>query len=350
MSAALLLVALLLLGGNALFVGAEFALISARRDRLETMAKRGVQRANTVIRAGEKLPLMLAAAQLGITICSLGLGSLGEPAVAHLLEWLTGSLGVPDAVLHTVAFVISLGVVTVAHILLGEMVPKNIAIAGPERTALWMVPPLVAFMQLTRPVIALFSRVARLVLRLFGVQPRDELGSAYSPEELANLIADSSREGLLDSQEHRRLTQTLSTRQRSVADLVIPISGLTTVSAEPTLGDIERAVAQTGFSRFPLRADKTTGDSQLVGYLHVKDVLNLLGRPPDTPVPAGVVRPLPDVASTAKLDEALALLRRSSSHLARVIGSDASTLGVVALEDLVEEYVGTVRDATHVPR
>jgi CBS domain containing-hemolysin-like protein len=350
-SAAALLVAIVLLAGNAFFVGAEFALISARRDRLETMAKRGAQRARTVIRAAEMLPLMLAAAQLGITVSSLGLGSLGEPALAHQLEWLTGPLGVPNAVLHTAAFIIALGIVTVAHILLGEMVPKNIAIAGPERTALWMVPPLVTFMQVTRPVIVLFSQAARLVLHLFGVQPRDELGSAYSPDELANLIADSSREGLLDSQEHRRLTQTLSTRKRTVADVLIPISGLTTVPAEPTLGDIERAVAQTGFSRFPLCTDRKLGtDGQLVGYLHVKDVLELLGRPPDTPVPPGSARPLPEMLSTAKLDEALTLLRRSGSHLARVVSPGGSTEGVVALEDLVEEYVGTVRDATHVSR
>ncbi len=345
MSTAALLVALVLLAANAFFVGAEFALMSARRDRLESMAKRGVHRARTVIRAGEKLPLMLAAAQLGITICSLGLGSLGEPAVAAQLEWLASPLGMPDPVLHTVSFVVALGIVTVAHILLGEMVPKNIAIAGPERTALWMVPPLVAFMRLTRPLIALFSWAARLVLHAFGVQPRDELDSAYSPDELAHLIADSSREGLLDSQEHRRLTQTLSTMERTVADVLVPISGLTTVPAEPTLGDIERAVAQTGFSRFPLRAGE-----QLVGYLHVKDVLELLGQPPDTQVPPNGVRPLPDVQSTAKLDDALARLRRSGGHLARVIGPDGSTVGVVALEDLVEEYVGTVRDATHVSR
>ena len=132
MSAAVLLVALLLLAGNAFFVGAEFSLISARRDRLETMAKRGVLRAATVIRAGQQLPLMLAAAQLGITISSLGLGSLGEPAVAAQLERFTDPLGVPEAVTHTVAFIIALGIVTVAHILLGEMVPKNIAIAGPS--------------------------------------------------------------------------------------------------------------------------------------------------------------------------------------------------------------------------
>jgi CBS domain containing-hemolysin-like protein len=343
MSSLTLLIALLLLTSNAFFVGAEFALISARRDRLDAMATRGVARARTVIRAGEKLPLMLAAAQLGITISSLGLGSLGEPAIAHLLEWVTSPLRVPDPVMHTVAFVLALGIVTVAHILLGEMVPKNIAIAGPERTALWMVPPLVAFMRVTRPVITLFSRTARLVLHLFGVQPREELAGAYSPDELAHLIADSSREGLLDSQEHRRLTQTLSTRERTVADVLIPISRLTTVPAEPTLGEVERAVARTGFSRFPLRSS-----GRLVGYLHVKDVLPLLGSPPDTPVPPGSTRALPEVPASAKFDEALALLRRSGSHLARVVGADGTTEGVVALEDLVEEYVGTVRDATHV--
>jgi CBS domain containing-hemolysin-like protein len=340
----------LLLAANAFFVGAEFALISARRDRLEPMAARGVHRARAVIQAGENLSLMMAAAQLGITICSLGLGALGEPVVARQLEWLVGPLGVPDAVLHTVSFVVALGIVTVAHILLGEMVPKNIAIAGPERTALWMVPPLVAWMRLVRPVIVGLNWIANHVLRAFGVQPRDELDSAYSPDELANLIADSSREGLLDSQEQRRLTQTLSTRERTVADVLVPISGLTTVPAEPTLGDIERAVAQTGFSRFPLCNRQLGADEQLVGYLHVKDVLELLGRPPDTPVPPGSVRPLPEVQSTAKLDEAVALLRRSRSHLARVVVPDGSTAGVVALEDLVEEYVGTVRDATHVSR
>ncbi|MGH3774446.1 MAG: hemolysin family protein [Pseudonocardiaceae bacterium] len=341
---------MLLLVANAFFVGAEFALISARRDRLESMAERGVHRARTVIRAGENLSLMLAAAQLGITFSSLGLGALGEPVVAGQLERLAGPLGIPDAVLHAVSFVVALGIVTVAHILLGEMVPKNIAIAGPERTALWMVPPLVAWMRLMRPVIAVLNWIANHVLRAFGVQPRDELESAYSPDELANLIADSSREGLLDSQEQRRLTQTLSTRERTVADVLVPISGLTTVPAEPTLGDIERAVAETGFSRFPLCDRQPGSGEQLVGYLHVKDVLELLGGAPDTPVPPSSVYPLPEVQSTAKLDEALALLRRASSHLARVVRPDGATAGVVALEDLVEEYVGTVRDATHVPR
>ncbi len=341
-----MLVAVALLAGNAFFVGAEFSLISARRDRLEGMADAGSAGARTVIRAGEHLSLMLAAAQLGITVCSLGLGSLGEPAVAHQLERVFDPLGVPEALLHPIAFVIALGIVTVLHILLGEMVPKNIAIAGPERTALWMVPPLVLWGRIMRPVIAMLNWIANHVLRAFGVEPKDELDTAYTSDELANMIADSSREGLLDSQEQRRLTQTLSTTRRTVADVLVPIDRVRTVPAEPVLGDIERAVADTGFSRYPLRADTGT----LVGYLHVKDVLALAGEDPQTPVPPVNVRPLPEVSATAKLDDALAALRRARSHLARAVGADGATVGVVALEDLVEEYVGTVRDATHVTR
>lgn len=340
------LLALLLLGANAFFVGAEFSLISARRDRLEALAERGVARARAVIRAGEKLSLMLAAAQLGITISSLGLGALGEPTVAHQLEKVFDPLGVPAVLLHPIAFVIALGIVTVLHILLGEMVPKNIAIAGPERTALWLVPVLVGWMRLTRPVIAVLNWTANQFLRAFKVEPKDELETAYTPTELANLVADSSREGLLDRQEHRRLTQTLSTVERTVSDVLVPIARVTTVSADPVLGDIESAVAATGFSRFPLRAT----DATLVGYLHVKDVLGLAGRPSDTPVPAAAVRPLPEVAADAKLDVALAVLRRSRSHMARAVAAGGRTAGVVTLEDVVEEYVGTVRDATHVPR
>jgi CBS domain containing-hemolysin-like protein len=232
-----------------------------------------------------------------------------------------------------------LGVVTVLHILIGEMVPKNIAIAGPERTALWMVPPLVAWMRAMRPVIWLLNWIANHVLRAFGVEPKDELETAYTPDQLANMIAESSREGLLDSQEQRRLTQTLATVEQTVADVLVPIERVTTVPAEPVLGDIERAVVATGFSRYPLR----TADGRFLGYLHVKDVLGLAGEHPDTPVPVASVRALPEVPANAKLDEALAGLRRSGSHL-------GVTVGVVALEDLVEEYVGTVRDATHVSR
>ncbi|GLZ52518.1 hemolysin family protein [Actinomycetospora sp. NBRC 106378] len=364
-----------LLLANAFFVGAEFALISARRDRLETMVDAGTSGAATVLRATEHLSMMMASAQLGITICSLALGSLGEPALAHLLEAVFEPIGVPDALLHPVAFVISLLIVTVLHIVIGEMVPKNIAIAGPERTSVWLVPPLVAFLKVARPIIYLLNWIANHVLKLLGVEPKDERESAFTPSEIAEMLSESRREGLLDASQTRRLTQALHTAERTVADVLIPRERLTVLPAHPTVGALEEAVAATGFSRYPVQAPEApdahprldshalepgtspllpeqTGIApsvELEGYLHIKDVLDLDGGP-DEVVPVDRVRALPRVTVTAAVDEALASMRREGSHLARAVDEEGTTVGVVALEDLIEEYVGTVRDSTHAAR
>ncbi|MBW4721081.1 hemolysin family protein [Saccharothrix obliqua] len=335
----------LLLAGNAFFVGAEFAIITARRDRLEALADSGSARARVVIRAGRELPLLIAGAQLGITLCSLGLGALGEPAVAKLLEGPFHAVGLPPALLHGVAFAVALVVVVALHTVLGEMVPKNLAIAGPERTALLLVPVHYWFCRLVAPLLRGFTVVATAVLRLMGVTPKEELESAYTPDELALLIAESRQEGLLEDSEHRRLAQTLSSAERTVADVLVPLERITSLSARPTMGEVEAAVSATGFSRFPVR-----DDGRLIGYLHVKDVLDLADADPATRVPGSRVRGLPRVAADARLDEAVAALRRAQSHLARAVSADGEVLGVVALEDLVEEYVGTVRDGTHVSR
>lgn len=338
-----ILVAVFLLVLNAFFVGAEFALVSARRDRLEAMAERGVDRARMVIRATEHISMMMAGAQLGITLCTIGLGALGEPTVAHFLEILLGPLALPAAVLHTLAFTIALVFVSILHIVLGEMVTKNIAIAAPEKTAIWLAPVLIVWVRLVRPVIALLNAAANGVLRLFKVEPKDEIESAHTPEELANMIADSRREGLLDQAEHRRLTQTLSSTERTVADVLVPLDDVETVPQSPTVADVEEAVNRTGFSRFPVRMP----DGRLNGYLHVKDVLDLSDQDPSTLVPDHRIRGLPEIPADSRLDEAVAALRRARSHVAKAVAADRTVLGVVALEDLVEEYVGTVRDGTH---
>ncbi len=335
-----LLAAVALLGANAFFVGAEFALVSARRDRLESLAATGQGTARTVLRAHADLSRMLAASQLGITICSLLLGRLGEPAVAHLIEAPLGLVGLPETAVHAIAFAISLAIVVTAHMLLGEMVPKNIAIAGPERAALWLVPPFLVFTTAARPLIALFNYLANGVLRLVGVEPRDELEAAFTSGELADLITESRREGFLDDAETSRLTRTLASARATVADVVIPTADLVTLPAHPAVDDVAAAVAGTGFSRFPLRA----ADGRLTGYVHVKDILDL---DDGAPVPAARVRALPEVPLGARLDEALSVLRRHRAHLGRAVDAAGATAGVVTMEDLIERYVGTVRDATH---
>jgi CBS domain containing-hemolysin-like protein len=339
-----LLTTLLLLLGNAFFVGAEFAIITARRDRLDALAEEGHRRARTAMEAGRQLPLLIAGAQLGITVCSLGLGALSEPAIAHLLERPFAGAGIPAPVLHSVAFALALAIVVALHTVIGEMVPKNLAIAGPERTAMVLVPAHYAFCRLVRPGLALFTASARIVLRLFGVSPKDELESAYTSDELTRLIAESRREGLLEDAEHRRLTKTLTSSERTVADVMVPLDEVKSVPYPPTVGDVEAAIAGTGFSRFPVRG----ADGGLNGYLHVKDVLDLADADPSTPVPWSRVRALPELPIDSRLDEALGALRRAQSHVAKAVGTDRAVHGVVALQDVVEEYVGTVRDSTHI--
>jgi CBS domain containing-hemolysin-like protein len=341
------LLTVVLLAANAFFVGAEFALISARRDRLESLAEQGKKRAGIVIRAAERLSLMLAGAQLGITVCSILLGRVGEPAVAHLLEKPFDLFGVPDAVLHTVSFFVALAIVVTLHVLLGEMVPKNIAIAGPESTAMLLTPPYLVYMRAARPFIAFYNWCANITLRAFGVEAKDELDITVSTVELSEMIAESRSVGLLDPEEHTRLTRALQIRNRIVNDVAVPLSEIRAVpvAAEgvgPTVGAIEQALSETGYSRFPV-ADLA---GEFIGYLHIKDVLALVNDP-DAVLDPSAVRPLPRLPAALPLPDALSALRRSNSHLAVVTDDRGNVTAMVALEDLVEDLVGTVRDGTH---
>jgi CBS domain containing-hemolysin-like protein len=341
------LLTVLLLAANAFFVGAEFALISARRDRLEALAEQGKHSAVRVIRAGENLPLMLAGAQLGITVCSILLGRVGEPAVAHLLERPFHLLGIPDTVLHTVSFVIAISIVVVLHVLLGEMVPKNIAIAGPESSAMLLVPPYLLWVRAARPVIAFYDWCADLVLRIFGVEAKTELENAVSTVELSEMIAESLSEGLLDPEEHHRLSRALRIRNRVVGEVAVALDEVHAVpvaadSSGPTVAAIQRALAETGYSRFPV----VESSGRFVGYVHIKDVLPLVGDP-DAVVDVALVRSLPQVPESLPLPDALSLLRRTNNHLALVTTTEGSVTAMVALEDLVEDLIGAVRDGTH---
>ena len=344
------LLTILLIGTNAFFVGAEFSLISVRRDRLEALAEQGRARAVTVIRAGERLPLMFAGAQLGITVASILLGRIGEPAVGDLLRIPFGLLDVPDALLHTVSLVVALAIVVTLHVLLGEIVPKNIAIAGPEKAAMLLIPPYLVYVRAARPFIAFYNRCANLVLRALRVEPRDELDITVSTVELSEMIAESVSEGLLDREEHTRLTRALQIRNRVVSDVAVPVGEIRAVRAAaagsgPTVGAVEQALARTGYSRFPV----VSLDGTFIGYLHIKDVLSL-GDDPGARIDLARVRPLPQVPESMPLAEALSRLRRTKSHLALVTDDDDRVVAMVALEDLVEDLVGTVRDSPWLKR
>lgn len=337
-----LLLAVLLLGGNAFFVGAEFALVSTRREQLEPLAAEGSKRARRALDASRQLSLMMSGAQLGITVCSLGLGAVGEPAVAHLIEKPFTAAGLPEQLLHPVAFALALTIVVGLHMVLGEMVPKNIALAGPVRSAMWLGPPLLAIVNAARPLIAMLNGLSNLVLRkVVHVEPQDEAGGAFTADQVADLIAESHREGLLDDDEQELLSSTVGLQKRSASDVLLPLATLVSVTGTETVEQVEDLSASTGFSRFPVLRD-----GRLTGYVHVKDLITG-GQQPHEQLSSDVVRRLARVEAQQPLAEVLSAMQAKGAHVAAVSGPDGAPVGVVALEDVLEQLVGQVSDATN---
>ena len=334
-----LAIAVVLLAANAFFVGAEFAIISARRSSIEPLAEAGDRRARTVLWAMENVSLMLACAQLGITVCSTSLGVVAEPAIAHLIEDPLHALGVSPAWTHPIAFVVALAVVVFLHVVLGEMVPKNLAVSGPDRAVLLFGPPLVWVARVVRPVIWALNWLANHVLRLFGVEPKDEVASAFTAQEVQSIVERSQAEGLLED-EQGLLTTAIEFSDKRAVDVMVGLDDAVVLRRDVTPAAVEELVGRTGFSRFPVADD----DGEPVGYLHVKDVLYAEGAERDLPVPAWRLRALAVAGVDDEIETVLAAMQRSGAHLARVL-VDGRCTGVVFLEDILEELVGEVSDA-----
>jgi len=340
-----LVVGLLLLLANAFFVGAEFAVLSARRSSIEPLAEAGDRRARTVLWAMEHVSLMLAAAQLGVTVCSIGLGVVAEPAVAHLIEVPLRAVGVPDGWQHPIALVVALSIVVYLHVVLGEMVPKNMAVSGPDKAVMWFGPPLVWVGRVLRPVIVVLNWIANQVVRLSGVDPKDEVASAFTAAEVQSIVLRSQKEGVLVD-EQGLLSGAIEFSERLAGEVMVPVGALVTIAPEATPDDVEGLVARTGFSRFPVAVPGPAEDlpPRVVGYLHLKDVLYAHGPERATPVPSWRVRALAGVRPHDEIEDALAAMQRSGAHLA-IVEEDGVQQGVVFLEDILEELVGEVRDA-----
>ena len=334
------LVILLLING--FFVGAEFAVISARRSQIEPRAEAGGRAAKSTLYAMEHATMMLATSQLGITVCSLLILNVSEPAIHHLLEYPLALTRLPEDVIGTIAFIIALIIVSFLHVVIGEMVPKNLSFSVPDRAALILAPPLVFISMVFRPIIYALNATANGVLRLFRVEPKNEANSAFTVDEVANIVAQSTREGVL-TDNIGALNAAFEFTAKKVKDIAVGMPHLVSLSEAATPADVERAVAQNGFSRYVLVND----EGEPTGYLHLKDVLDLDEAGEfDEPVPPKRIRQLISVSRGMDLEDALATMRRSGVHLARVFDDSDQTRGVLFLEDIIEELVGEVQDAT----
>ena len=330
-----------LLGINAFFVGAEFAIISARRSQIEPLAEAGSRSAKTALWAMEHATLMLAASQLVITVCSLLILNVSEPAIHHLIEQPLHLLGLAEEFVSVISFVIALLLVSFLHVIFGEMVPKNLSFSVPDRAVLLLAPPLVFIATIFRPIIVSLNATANGALRLFRIEPKSEANSIFTIDEVANIVAQSTREGVL-TDSTGALNAAFEFTTKKAQDVAVGMSNLVSLPEDATPADVERAVAQHGFSRYIL----LNADGEPSGYVHLKDVLDVDEDEVMEPVPPKRIRQLISIYRATDLEDALATMRRSGVHVARVFDETGATRGVMFLEDIIEELVGEVQDAT----
>ena len=335
-----------LLAFNAFFVGAEFAVISARRSQIEPLAEKGSRSAKTALYAMEHATLMLATSQLGITICSLLILNVSEPAIHHLLAAPLGLTGWSEAVVDGVAFAVALVLVSYLHVVFGEMVPKNLAFSVPDRAVLMLATPLVWMSKLFHPIIVSLNWIANHVVRLFRVEPKDEAASTFTLEEVATIVNQSRIEGVLDDTAGT-VAAAVEFTDKKAAEVAVPLSQLVTLPERTTPDEIERAVAKHGFSRYVI----VDGEGAPLGYVHLKDILRAAEGPDAAtdvarPITTRRVHHMVPVLETTDLEDALAVMRRAGRHLAQVRNEAGETTAVLFLEDIIEELIGEVQDAT----
>ncbi|PPG38004.1 hemolysin family protein [Pseudoclavibacter sp. RFBA6] len=327
-----------LLIGNAFFVGAEFAVISAKRSQIEPLAERGSRAAKTTLWAMEHATLMLATSQLGITVCSLLILNVSEPAIHHLLEIPLGLTALSAELISVIAFAVALVLVTFLHVVFGEMIPKNLAFSVPDRASLLLAPPLVVVSKIFNPIIWSLNTIANGVLRLFKVEPKDEATSTYTLEEVAGIVEQSTREGTLNDTSGT-LAGAFEFTEKRVSDVDVPIAEMVLLPAGARPIDVQKAVAEHGFSRYVVTDER----GEPTSYIHMKDVMDLMA--PDAftaPIPQKRLRSLVSVSRDAELEDAMAVLRDRGAHVAKALDSEGNVTGLLFLEDVLEVLVGEV--------
>lgn len=338
-----LVAGVVLLIANGFFVAIEFALVASGKSGLQVEAEKGTRGSRLALAAASDLNRQVAAAQIGITFASLGLGYLAEPALAGLFED-TFLSGIGESSRHTIGAAIALSIVVFLHILLGEMVPKNLALANATGVAIVLAPIHKVFVRLFGPLLWFLNNVSERLLSLVGVASVDEKGEARTPAELANLIEESRGEGVLDDFESALLSGALDLGERDAASVMVPWAEVATVRRSATVAEIEAAVVDTGHSRLPVVADDAT--DSVVGWVHSKDLFQLDAVAWDQPLPDSLVRPQLKLGQHQTLEEVLVRMQGLRRHFGIVVDGDGGTAGIMTLEDILELVVGDINDET----
>ena len=320
---------------NGAFVALEFGLLGAMKSAIDAEATAGRKSALAAQRLQRDVLTTLGGAQLGITICSLVIGRLAEPAVASVIERLVNEFAeISETVLHSVSFAIALALVVVVHMVLGEMVPKNLAITGPERTLLLLARPMALYLSLARPLIRMFQGFSNGLLGLFRVEPTSELDESTTSAELALMVDESHDQGLIDSQEYALIESAIAFGQMPATSVMAQIDHVHSVSVDSEIVEIEDQIVKTGHTRLVVHGADM---NDVRGFVHSKDLLGIKEKKQS--LAPDLIRPMLRVDPQSTLPDVLQLMRRSQIHLA-VVTSEGTNSGVLTLDDVMRGLVG----------
>ncbi len=340
-----ILAALLLVALNGFFVAAEFSLVKIRSTQVDRLVEEGRAAAGLVKEATGKLDTYLAVTQLGITISSLGLGALGEPAVAAVLEPLFGALGMPENVLHPVAFALGFLVITFLHVVFGELSPKTIAIQSPTGTSLFVAPIMKFFYYLLLPGTFVFNGTANAFTRMLGYPPASEGDDTHSEDEIRTLVSQSTRHGMLDQDEEQMVSAVFELNDKMAREIMVPRPDVVALFSGTPLKDLVSVAAAGTYTRYPIYEAEKAG--RIVGAVHVKDILRAVEQEGglESKVTAGdLMREVLTVPENRRIDEILVDFQKQEIQMAVVIDEWGSFEGLFTIEDILEEIVGEIRD------
>ena len=334
--------ALFLIAANAFFVAAEFALVASRRTRIQELAEAGHKRAKLALTTVKSLDRYISATQLGITAASLGLGWIGEPALAGTIEHAFGGLPSPfsQILTHTVAGTTAFLIITFLHIVLGELAPKTLALVHPEETSMWLAGPLIGFAKATNPFIWVLNGTANALLRLFGTRPLSEAERVHRPEEILMLARQSKESGELDEEDMRLIEGVFEFSEKNLRDVMTPRTDVVALPLDISIEQAAQRVTEAMRSRYPVYRESL---DDIVGVVHVKQIFGALLHEDSGSVSSLMREPL-FLPGTREVEDALADMRRLRVHIAVVIDEYGGTAGIVTMEDLLEEIVGEVYD------
>ncbi|WP_036625381.1 hemolysin family protein [Paenibacillus barengoltzii] len=336
-----LLIVLILVFLNGFFVAAEFSLVKVRQSRLTQLAREGNRRANYALKVNKRLDTYLSATQLGITLASLGLGWVGEPAVSELLiEPLMHKMGATDPTLiSTVSVAVGFAIITFLHIVMGELAPKSLAIQKSEATSLWLSWPLLMFYRIFLPVIWLLNTAANGALRLIGIEPASESEAAHSEEEIRILMDQSAKSGVIDQDEMKLMDNIFDFSDMLAREVMLPRTDMDCLYTNLSWEENMNIVANTKHSRYPVAVEDK---DQIIGFVHITDLLL-----PDPEKPLRLeemVRPILNVPESMEISQVLRLMQKKHSQVTLVVDEYGGTAGLLTAEEILEEIVGDLHD------